>query len=157
MPQELFQRSSGALLDYIMGFETGVSTRAIRAKEAWSIFLSDTDVYRIIFGHGTGFFSEAAVFTLGSSPNNAYLVVLLELGVLGLLLFLSIVLMPMFLLWRSKSEYAPPIFIGVLAGSVHLIVVAIFFHPFYLVLIPLGIILSIHDTSIQAMHQKISA
>jgi len=137
-PDGLFRRTVSALQRYIQGFETGGSRRAVRVTEAISEFLSTNDLGLMFFGRGSAAFTGEWAMRHGSSPNNAYVVFLLETGVIGFALFIFLILLVLARLMTCASPVAPFLAIGLIAGAMHLFVVSIFFYPFFLILLPLS-------------------
>lgn len=86
--------------------EESTSSRLLMAKEA--IGLWQKDIGTVVFGIGAGGFGAQlhranALYSVGSIVNNQYIEVLVELGAVGLCLFLSLLLFPLWRLFVTKQ------------------------------------------------------
>lgn len=102
--------------------------RQEKVAGALSLWLNSAPVP---FGLGQGHFREF----MDSSPINFYVMQLVEGGVPNALLFLLFILFNAVSAFRAKTHWRAPIFVGLVASSLHLLTTSTYHNPFLWVLV----------------------
>lgn len=150
LPASLFRRPIRAVTRYFSGAGEGGDIRATRLADAIYVFSSPENVLIKLFGNGVGFFHTSDWTMLHRhSPNNFYMVLLLEIGIVGLFIFLGIISYLAVRLICARDMLSGVLALGLIAGSIHLFVISTFFQPFYLLVLALGAVKLKMDVSAQ--------